>query len=74
MAENDEYPTFRITNEFAQVEIRKVKTGKGERLEIYDRENGDSIRLDALELESLTWQDNERFDELFEAEHQSEQP
>lgn len=56
---------FTISNEFAQVEVRRVATRNGERLEVRDRETGSAIRLDALELESLTWVDNERFDELF---------
>lgn len=67
MARDDTGDGFRVSNEFAQVEVRKVSTGQGERLEIRDRETGDAIRLDALELESLTWHDNERFDELFRA-------
>ena len=58
-------PSLTISNEFGQVDVRKVATRNGERLEVRDRETGSAIRLDALELESLTWVDNERFEELF---------
>jgi hypothetical protein len=57
---------IQIVNEFAQVEIQKVKTKKGERLEIRSPKLGYSIRLDAIDLESLSWQEPEKFDELLE--------
>ncbi len=57
---------IQVVNEFAQVEIQKVKTRKGERLEIRSPKLGYSIRLDALDLESLSWQEPEKFDELLE--------
>ncbi|MHB1987971.1 MAG: dihydrodiol dehydrogenase [Acidimicrobiales bacterium] len=45
-----------ISNEFATVEVTKVTTGNGERLEISSLgPAGRSIQLDALLLESLTW-------------------
>jgi hypothetical protein len=46
-----------ITNEFTSVRVRVVKTGNGERLEIQSLRMPHSIRLDALLLEALTWQD-----------------
>lgn len=46
-----------MTNEFATVIVRKVRTRNGERLEIASPSNGRSVRLDALVLESLTWSD-----------------
>lgn len=45
------------------VAVRKLRTPNGERLEL--SVGGDAVRLDALELESLTWQDEAFFaDEL----------
>ncbi len=46
-----------ITNEFTSVRVRVVETGNGERLEIQSLRMPHSIRLDALLLEALTWQD-----------------
>jgi hypothetical protein len=54
-------PTFEIGNEFAAVEICRVRTRNGERLRITSRRLGSSIDLDALALESLTWQTPETF-------------
>jgi hypothetical protein len=42
-----------VANEFATVTVRKVQTRNGERLEIRSGEN--SVRLDAIALEALTW-------------------
>jgi hypothetical protein len=50
-----------IGNEFTAIEVRKVLTRNGERLEISSPRLGYSIRLDPLELESLTWQDARTF-------------
>lgn len=50
-----------ISNEFAEVRVRRVFTHNGVRLEIASRKLGFSICLDALQLESLTWQPPERF-------------
>lgn len=61
----DENGAIRITNEFAEVTVRRVRTGKGERLEVRDRESGEAIRLDALELEALARSDGAAFDALF---------
>ena len=55
-----------IANEFATVIVRKVKVGNGSRLEIYSPRLGLSIRLDALELESLTWQNVDTFSQFLE--------
>lgn len=48
-----------IRNEFTEVYVRKVHTKKGERLEIDAPKAGYTIRLDALALEGLSWQDPE---------------
>lgn len=55
-----------ITNEFAVVRVRKVWTRNGERLEITSPRLGHAIRLDALALESLTWQTMDTFTRFLE--------
>lgn len=55
-----------ISNEFAQVTVAKVLTRCGERVEISSPKLGRLIRLDALELESLTWQTSETFSKFLE--------
>ena len=46
-----------IANEFTAVHVRAVQTRNGERLEIRSLRLPYTIRLDALLLEALTWQD-----------------
>jgi hypothetical protein len=48
-----------IINEFGLARIRKLRTRNGERLEIYSPRFGHALRLDALELEGLSWQSHE---------------
>jgi hypothetical protein len=58
-AQNDgetEASQITVANEFAEVQIRKVKSKNGERLEIVSPKLGYAVQLDALVLESLTWQ------------------
>ena len=50
-----------VANEFAEVVLRKVRTRQGERIEISSPRRGFSIELDAVALESLTWQNSEVF-------------
>ena len=50
-----------ITNEFATVVVQKVLTRNGARLEIFSPRLGLRILLDAVALESLTWQPIETF-------------
>ncbi len=50
-----------IADEHGAVRVRKVKTRNGERLELHSLEHGRSVRLDALALESLTWQTMDTF-------------
>jgi hypothetical protein len=57
---------FDIANEFAHVQVRKVWTRNGERLEIAAPRLDYRIRLDPLELESLTWQTTETFSKFLE--------
>jgi len=53
-----------IANEFAEVTVHRVPTHNGVRLEIRSARLGRSILLDAVQLESLTWQDPALFSEL----------
>jgi hypothetical protein len=57
---------IQIANEFTTVQVRKVYTRNGERLEIESKKLGFVIRLDAMQLESLTWQQPELFSKLLE--------
>lgn len=58
--------TMRIANEFTYVELRKVQTNNGETLEVEDMKNGRKVRLDAMQLESLTLLKPEDFSFFFE--------
>jgi hypothetical protein len=62
-----------IGNEFALVRFRKVWTRNGERLEIESVRRGTRIRLDAIELESLTWQTPETFSRFLESPFEIEE-
>ncbi|ELY50884.1 hypothetical protein [Natronolimnohabitans innermongolicus] len=48
--------------------VRHVKTPKGERLEV--RSATDAIRIDAMGLESLSWQDQDVFGEFLDREYE----
>ena len=62
---NDEHDEpLELANEYAAVQVRKVRTRNGERLEIVSPKTGRAIRLCPLELESLTWQTHETFSEF----------
>jgi hypothetical protein len=50
-----------LANEFAFVRVRVVETRNGVRLEIAAPKLGRGIRLDPVELETLTWQTHETF-------------
>jgi len=56
---------FGIGNEFTGVQVRKVWTRQGERLELTVPRTGARILLDAMQLEIVAVQDPERFSELF---------
>ncbi len=49
-------PVIELGNEFAEVQIRKVRTRNGSRLLITSPKSGHWIALCPLELEALTWQ------------------
>lgn len=64
MSEADQLPgeePFELANEYAMVTVRKVYTRNGVRLEIVAPRLGRGIRLDPVELETLTWQSHETF-------------
>jgi hypothetical protein len=70
MNQHDDHPTtgrtgdeIQVATDGVAVTLQKVRTPTGERLAVHDETHG-STRLDALELESLTWQDAAFFDEL----------
>ena len=65
--------SLQIGNEFATIRVQKVRTRNGERLEIHSQRLGYSIRLDPLELESLTWQTSEMFSKLLETPYGPEE-
>lgn len=60
-------PTIQISNEFADIRIRKVYTRNGERLQIESPRRGYRILLDAVQLEGLTWQSPETFSQFLRA-------
>jgi hypothetical protein len=64
---DDTDPPLSIANEFTTVQVRKVWTRNGERLEIRSAKLGYVVHLDPLELEALTWQPPETFSELLES-------
>ena len=65
---SDERTTQQIelSNEFATVVVKKVYTRNGSRLLITSPGLGSSISVDALALESLTWQGMHVFSKFLE--------
>jgi hypothetical protein len=63
-----------LSNEFAHVEVRRVRTRNGVRLEIRSPRLGRAIRLCPLALESLTWQDERTFSRFLETPFGPEAP
>lgn len=57
--------SFGIGNEFTGVQVRKVWTRQGERLELFVPRKGSRILLDAMQLEIIAAQDPEKFSTLF---------
>jgi len=62
----DEAAGIELANEYAAVTVRKVQTGNGVRLEIVAPRLGRGIRLDPVELETLTWQSHETFSKFLQ--------
>ena len=65
--ERDREPII-IANEFVDVEVRRVHTRNGVRLEIYSPRRGTRVRLDAMVLDALTWQPPEVFSDMLRSE------
>lgn len=66
MTGEDDEPTLEVANEFSLVRVRRVHTHNGVRLEIAAPRVGQSILLDPLELEALTWHSHGLFTQLLE--------
>ena len=58
--------TIVVANEFATVDVRKVYTRNGARLEVHSPKLGYRIRLNPIELDSLTWQSVQTFSKFLE--------
>ena len=69
----DEDGWITVGNEFTTVRVRKERTRNGERLAIESTRLGHAVRLDALELESLTWQEPATFSRLLESPYGPEE-
>lgn len=68
-ADNTDDSGFSLQSDDCEVSVKRELTATGERLSL-ESEHG-SIRLDALALESLTWQDDSFFTNLADSEHTS---
>lgn len=55
-----------VADEIASVEISSVVTPCGVRMEITSPDSGESLRLDPLALESLSWQQNSDLSEILD--------
>ena len=58
---------FSLNRGSTTVQIKTVRTRNGIRLEVSSAQTGESIRLDPVNLESLTWQTPETFHQMIEA-------
>ncbi|WP_326834743.1 hypothetical protein VSH64_07405 [Amycolatopsis rhabdoformis] len=55
-----------IANEFVDVVVRKIETRNGMRLDIWSPRRGSRVRLDAVALDCLSFQDPELISELLQ--------
>lgn len=62
-------PLTRVADDDAEVAVRRVETPKGSRLELEATESGERIRLDAVTLECLTWQEETTFAGFLETQN-----
>jgi hypothetical protein len=60
-----------VRGEGTAVVVSEVETPKGVRLQLETEDGGARIRLDAVALESLTWQDDASFKRLLSEEDES---
>lgn len=61
---------FSVSSGGQTATLRKLKTKKGERLEIESPSGDETLRVDALGLESLSWQETEIFDRFLPDGHE----
>ena len=66
--------TTAISDHITSVEFRKIFTPTGERLEIEAQSLGRQIRLDAIELESISWQDSGTIKAFYDSANPDEIP
>jgi hypothetical protein len=69
-----EEPSFEIANEYARVVVRRRFTRNGMRLEIASPRLESSIMLDAVLLESLTWQTDATLSRFLATPFQAAEP
>ena len=74
MAEPQPEDGFEIANEFARVWVRRRHTRNGVRLEVSAPRVGASILLDAMLLESLTWQSDETLGQFLKTPFEGKTP
>jgi hypothetical protein len=72
--EPDEQHSFEIANEYARVIVRRRLTRNGMRLEIASPRLESSIMLDAVLLESLTWQNDDTLSRFLSTPFQAAEP
>lgn len=58
-----------IANEFTEVQVRRIDTRNGSRLLVTAPKSGQSISLDALELEALTRQNTRTLEAMVGTTH-----
>ena len=59
-------PVLVVANEFADVQVRLVRSRNGTRLELLSPRRGTRVHLDAVELDCLTQQRTEFFSEMID--------
>ncbi|HWN33302.1 MAG TPA: hypothetical protein VNP03_11185 [Pseudonocardia sp.] len=64
-----EGPAIELGNEFAEIQIRKVRTRNGARLLISAPRSGQWVALCPVQLEALTWQTDEVFSAMIGHPH-----
>lgn len=72
--EHADEPGFEIANEFARVVVRRRYTRNGVRLEILSPRLDSGVLLDAVLLESLTWQTDETLSQFLSSPFQPTAP
>jgi hypothetical protein len=65
-SDSGDSPPVVVANEFADVQVRRIRTRNGVRLEIFSPRRGTRVHLDAVELDLLSFQEPEVFSEMLE--------